>query len=103
MERTVSLELTPQDVIYTDSRTARMLRFFWGYPHRDRTKDFSGMDASDISPGSYVLVNWKKIDFVNKRFGSVRPKFYDHTPNNWRESLSIGEATLYWVSSEDQQ
>jgi len=52
MGRTAALELTPQDVIYTDSRTARVLRFFWEYPHQDRIKEISGRDAADISPGS---------------------------------------------------
>jgi len=61
------------------------------------------LPVPDISPGSYVLVNRNKIDALNKKYGYDQPMFYDHIPNNWRESVLIGEAALYRVPSKDHQ
>src|SRR6266581_1607158 len=54
VERATSLILGPGDSLYTDSRTARVLEFFWHYPGATGTHDFENLRVDQVRPGSFV-------------------------------------------------
>ncbi len=95
--RSIAQQLTPDDVVFTDSSTTKLLDFYWKYPPQSKTMDFAGMDAADIPKGAYVFINRIKADFLNKTYGYVLPKFYDNLPARWQLKLLQGKGELYWV------
>ncbi len=97
VERTVSRMLKPDDPLYTDSRTAWVLNFFWKYPKEARTKDFAGMGIDDIPTEVYVLINRERVQFLNSNYGYVPPKFYDDVPRHWLLKWRGNHAELYWI------
>lgn len=97
VERVVGNILRPTDTVYTDSRTARVLEFFWGYPKKPHTVDFEGMETKDISTGSFVLINRRKVDFLGFAYGYKAPKFYREAPSHWRLKWKESKAELYEI------
>ena len=97
VERTVSRMLKPDDPLYTDSRTAWVLNFFWKYPKEARTKDFAGMGIDEIPTEVYVLINRERVKFLNSNYGYVPPKFYDDVPRHWLLKWRGNHAELYWI------
>jgi 4-amino-4-deoxy-L-arabinose transferase-like glycosyltransferase len=97
VERRISHMLGPGDPIYTDSRTASVLNFFWKYPKEARTRDFEGMGINDVPRGVYVLINRNRIEFLNSLYGNGLPKFYENIPNDWLLKWGGNRAELYWV------
>lgn len=97
VERAISHMLAPSDPIYTDSRTAWVLEFFWKYPKKTRTWDFEDMEINDVPSRVYVLINRKRADFLNSTYGYTLPKFYEDIPNDWLLKWSGNRAELYWV------
>jgi len=89
--------LKPGDIIYTDSRTAWVLKFFWKYPKETRTFDFTGMAVNEIPEEAYVLINRDRADFINEADGYVLPEFYCDLPDYWELKWRKNRAELYWV------
>lgn len=102
-ERAISRMLAPKDIIYTDSRTASILRFFWKYPQKNGISDFECMAIEDIPKGAYVLINRGIADSLNSNYGYMLPKFYTDLPNHWVLKWSSGQAELYWVPAQEEQ
>lgn len=96
-ERTVAGMIGPDETVYTDSRTPRVLRFFWGYPERTALHDFSGMQAGDVPEGALVFINRKKAGFLNSWYGYELPEFYDGAPGGWKLEWKGPDAELYRV------
>ncbi|MCK4822297.1 hypothetical protein KA005_41425, partial [bacterium] len=101
--RRVSRLLTPQDPVYTDSRTAWVLNFFWKYPEQTRTTDFAGMRAEDIPENTYVLINPARLTFMHHNYGYKIPKFIGHIPKGWELKWQYDQARLYWKSGDISQ
>jgi 4-amino-4-deoxy-L-arabinose transferase-like glycosyltransferase len=99
VERDLARMLSPDTPLYTDSRTAWLLRFFWSYPTKMATADFAGMQATEIPPGSYVFVNPRRVEIV-LHYGYKRPAFLDAAPAGWVPRWERGPARLYQVPRE---
>lgn len=98
VERIVSRLLSPQGrVIYTDQRSAQVLRLFWKYPEQAQIHDFSCLASKDLSSGAYVLVNRDRSDFLNSKYGYCLPQFYEKVPSDWSLKWSNKRAQLYRV------
>ncbi len=101
VERAVTHMLSPGTPLYTDVRTAWLLRFFWSYPTQTATHDFSGMQAGDIPPGAYVLLNPKRVEIV-LHYGYRPPPFFESPPVTWLQRWESAPARLYLVPRGDQ-
>ena len=97
VERVVYRHLSPRDTVYTDSRTASVLPFFWKYPEKSHFVNFEGMATAEVPSGVYVLVNRHRMDFLASTYGVRPPEFYASPPAHWREKWKAPDATLYWV------
>jgi 4-amino-4-deoxy-L-arabinose transferase-like glycosyltransferase len=98
VERSVSRIVSPDTPLYTDSRTAWLLTFFWSYPKQTATVDFARMQASEIPPGAYVFVNPRGVEVV-LHYGYRPPAFLDAAPAGWVPRWESGPARLYQVPS----
>jgi 4-amino-4-deoxy-L-arabinose transferase-like glycosyltransferase len=96
VERGLARMLSPGTPLYTDSRTAWLLRFFWSYPTKPATVDFAGMQAGEIPPGAYVFVNPRRVEVV-LHYGYRPPAFLDAPPAGWVPRWESGPARLYQV------
>lgn len=97
VERAVARQLSPSDVLYTDSRTASVLRFFWKYPERDGLASFEGRRLSEIPAGAYVLINRPRMEFLRSVYGVSPPEFYQAVPSQWRLQWRANGGELYQV------
>jgi len=97
VERSLQHILTTNDVIYTDTRTAWVLHFFWKYPPVQRTYDFSDRDDSDFRTSAYVLINRNRVDFLKSMYLYKPPKFYNNIPHHWKLKWSGYNAELYYI------
>jgi 4-amino-4-deoxy-L-arabinose transferase-like glycosyltransferase len=97
VERVVYRRLSPRDTIYTDARTASVLRFFWKYPAESHFVNFEGMATARVPSGVHVLINRHRMDFLAGTYGVRPPEFYTTVPPHWRETWKAPGATLYWV------
>lgn len=96
-ERKVARIIGHEDMIYTDTRTPRILRFFWGYSQKAEFRDFAGMNANDVRSGALVLINRKKAGFLNSWYGYQLPEFYADIPVEWVLEWKGLDAELYRV------
>ncbi|MFC2164541.1 ArnT family glycosyltransferase [Acidobacteriota bacterium] len=97
VERQVSHIISPQDRILTDTRTARVLNFFWKYPQTVLTKDFEGMKTEDVPGGVFVLINRNRLNFLKTAYNYVFPEFIENRPEHWLLKWSTDGAELHWV------
>jgi len=72
-----------------------MLQFYGKFPENTDTRDFAGLSAENILPGSYVLINENKVEFLHKAYGYVAPLFYKQLPTDWQKEWFNGPVTLY--------
>jgi hypothetical protein len=100
VERAVARQLSPSDVLYTDSRTASVLRFYWKYPERDGLASFEGRGPSEIPAGAYVLINRPRMEFLRSVYGNSPPEFYQTVPSRWRLRWRGNGGELYQVPAE---
>ena len=98
--RRVSHLLTPQDPVFTDSRTAWVLIFFWGYPAQTKTTDFEGKMAEDIPENAYILINPTRLTFLHRNYGYEIPVFTENIPEDWELKWQYDQARLYWKSGK---
>ena len=89
--------VTPDALVYTDVRSAAVLKLFWKYSSQLRMHEFSGMGADDIPAGAYVLINRGRVDWINSKYGYSLPQFYKNIPDHWMLKLDKARAQLYWV------
>jgi 4-amino-4-deoxy-L-arabinose transferase-like glycosyltransferase len=97
VEREVSRILSPQDRALTDSRTAWVLNFFWGYPQKVLTEDFEGMKSDEVPEGVFVLINRNRLNFLNRAYNYGVPEFVEDRPARWVLKWSGNGAALYWI------
>ncbi len=96
-ERVVSRILAPADPLYTDSRTSRVLDFFWHYDKAAHAHDFTGMRAEDIPAGSFVLINKERVEFLRLVYSYKPPQFYTTPPKSWISKWHSDHADLYQI------
>lgn len=96
-ERKVARIIDQGDVIYTDTRTPRILQFFWGFSQKAEFRDFAGMKAKNVRAGALVLINRKKAGFLNSWYGYQLPEFYADVPAWWVLEWKGLDAELYRV------
>lgn len=99
VERSIASVISPQDRVYTDSRTAVVLNFFWHYPASALTSDFEHLRADQVSPDSYVLINRNRVETLNAFYGYAPPEFYASPPHDWEMRWQGVRAELYRTSS----
>lgn len=97
LERQMAHVVSPDDRVFTDSRTASVLKLFWGFPDSAGTVDFEGSSADQIASDSYVLVNENRLTWLGKAFGYDAPAFYGKPPAAWRIEKSTDGGRLYYV------
>jgi len=97
VERQVSHIISPKDITLTDTRTAWVLNFFWKYPQTVLTKDFEGMETDKVPERVFVLINRKRLNFLNEAYNYVFPEFIKNIPEHWLLKWSADGAELYWV------
>jgi 4-amino-4-deoxy-L-arabinose transferase-like glycosyltransferase len=102
VERALAPIVAPTDRLYSDKRTIRVLTFFWRYPEEVSARDFQGMDASDIPPGSMVLINHDKLDFLKSSYDYAVPAFCEDVPPHWtpKRQWKTRRAVLYEVGPD---
>ena len=96
----------PEKEIYTDDRSVRIFNFFSGYSYSDRIKNFntyryisSERDYKNVFilnfdniKDSYVVVNWKIINFLTSMRPDIKfPKEIYDPPENWILKKEIGK------------
>ncbi len=97
VERSVVRLISPSDKLYTDTRTAWVLEFFWKYPKSPNVHDYAGLDKSNITDSSYVLINRERADYIHTTYDYSLPKFYNDIPVNWLLKWHNATAELYFV------
>jgi hypothetical protein len=99
VERSIATVISPRDPIYTDSRTAAVMQFFWHYPAAARTVDFEHLQVDQVNPGSFVLINRDQVETLHAYYGYAPPDFYARPPRDWVLTWSADRAELYRVPS----
>jgi 4-amino-4-deoxy-L-arabinose transferase-like glycosyltransferase len=94
VERSTARMIPPDTTLYTDARTAWLLRFFWSYPAQTATRDFTGVPASAIPPGAHVLLNPKRVAIM-LNYGQHPPAFFETPPAAWVKRWEGASARLY--------
>jgi 4-amino-4-deoxy-L-arabinose transferase-like glycosyltransferase len=100
VERRVAQIVKPMEALYTDSRTAWMLQFFWHYPRGNATDDFEALEANKIPAGSYVLINPERLDLLTGAYHYHPPRFIGNIPPHWQSIWHYQAAVLYRVMPE---
>jgi hypothetical protein len=103
--RDIALKASPQEPVYTDPLSRKALEFSWKYPLTTQVRDFEGMQAEDIQPGSLVLVDSNRLDWLHvnvsrwltKDYGYHPPAFASKAPASWKVMQRGMYATLYRV------
>jgi hypothetical protein len=95
VERELARRLSPGTRLYSDRRTIRVLRFFWGWPAVSNSHDFRGLDAPAIPAGSLVLVNPEKLHFLTETYGYDVPLLREPVPPGWQVTHLSRGAVLY--------
>ena len=98
VERSIATVISPRDPVYTDSRTAEVMKFFWHYPETTRTSDFEHLRVDQVNPGAYVLINRSRVEILNEFYGYVPPDFYAKPPSEWEATWRGDRAELYRTS-----
>ncbi|MGV3720199.1 MAG: hypothetical protein ACO1SX_04745, partial [Actinomycetota bacterium] len=100
-ERVAARSLSPRDPLYTDSRTLRVMEFFWSFPKQLAGVDFRGLSSSDIPPGAYVLVNKNKLRMLEGYYDYGVPAFCREAPPEWSVVSKGGGVVLYRTPIDD--
>ena len=90
-ERAVSAYFSgrPDGPIYTDSRTASVLEYFFEYRNGEMLRNFDGVEWNSLD-GSYVLVNFPRLRFLWKYYGQrFHPIIFDPPPS-WQRVAVFG-------------
>jgi len=95
----------PGDRLYTDPLSRKGLQFYWGYPAQMNVVDFEQMDRDDVEPGSFVLVDRYRLDWLDvnvsmwltEDYGYHEPEFSGGDPAGWDVRWRSPYATLYRV------
>ena len=103
--REVAAHTTPQDVVYADPLSRKALEFFWRYPQSSKLVDLEGLQATDVAPGSYVIVDKTRLQWLNvnvsmwltKDYGYHAPGFAVARPDDWKPVWRNQSSTLYKV------
>ena len=103
--REVARLVPPSEMVYTDPLSGKSLEFHWKYPHSARLVNFEGMAAEDVRPGSFVLVdrarlNWLKVNvgmWLTRDYGYHEPAFASAPPATWERLWGNQQSTLYRV------
>jgi hypothetical protein len=103
--RDLSRRVTPQDVVYADPLSRKGLEFYWKYPASTKLTDFEGLDASAIQPGSYVVVDTNRLQWLSvnvsmwltKPYGYHAPSFAKQRPPAWKPVWRNAYSALYKV------
>jgi hypothetical protein len=100
-ERLAARSLSPRDPLYTDSRTLRVMQFFWSFPKQLAGVDFRGLSSQDIPPGAYVLVNKNKLRLLEGYYDYGVPAFCREAPPEWNVVSKGDGVVLYRTPIED--
>lgn len=100
VERRAALDISPADTVYTDETTMGGLRFFWGFQEDDGARAFTGLEASDLTGGSLVLVNHHQLRRRQDIIGYQPPKWVLDPPEDWEAVKRWDQAVLYRVPLE---
>jgi 4-amino-4-deoxy-L-arabinose transferase-like glycosyltransferase len=96
----------PDDTVYTDPLSRKALEFHWQYPAKTAIVDFEGMNRGEIRPGSFVLVdknrlNWLDVNvsmWLTEDYGYHEPEFSQSPPEAWKVVWRNRYATLFRVN-----
>lgn len=74
----------PTDLVYTNHRAKKLLRFFWGYPEQMNTKIWP-MNAKKIKNNAYVVVWRWRLKHEARKFRGRRnhPAYTSSPPRSW--------------------
>ena len=88
-------DVPPQVPLYTDSRSASVLEFFFGYPAQPRARDFRAMKETELPPGSLVFFHPARADKLHSWYKYPLPSFYTSVPGTWKQVWAEEGAFLY--------
>lgn len=100
-ERMAARCISPRDPLYTDSRTLRVLEFFWSFPRQLAAVDFQNLAVDEIPAGAYVLVNRDKLRLLENYYQYGVPAFCREAPPEWEVVTAGGGMVLYRTPSDD--
>jgi hypothetical protein len=75
--------------IYTDSRTEAILEYFYQYQVDDQVVAFDDVDLAGLSE-AYVIVNWKRLFFLNRLYRTPISEVLYHPPASWEGIARLG-------------
>jgi hypothetical protein len=103
--RIVAIKIKKNDIVYTDYRTASSLTFFRTRtlsPSNAFTIPYENISVKEIKPGSYVLIDKKKIEFLRKSYNYNSPSWIDTKHIGWTKVWSDMDAVLYRIMNDSK-
>lgn len=74
----------PDKPVYTDPRTIKLLEYFFEYNNTDMLRDFTEVELKSVN-NSYVLVNFRRLIFLNMYYGTKFQPALFNPPPSWRQ------------------
>ncbi len=83
------LEYPLTHTIYTDPRTEEILEYYYEYQYDKQIKTFDAGDSKSWE-NAYIVVNWERLFFLNRRYGFDIPQFLYQSPPQWKPYARLG-------------
>jgi hypothetical protein len=75
--------------IYTDSRTEKILEYFYQYQYDEQILNFDDADVNTLK-NTYIIANWERLFFLERVWSVPIPEYLYHPPPEWRQYAKIG-------------
>jgi hypothetical protein len=98
--RDAASKLDAATTVYTDNRTAAALVFFRSgkiLPDDSKNVPFENVAITSMKPGSYVLIDKGRVDFLTASYDYHAPAFVAMPPPSWTKVWADKKVTLYRV------
>jgi hypothetical protein len=82
----------PDRPVYSDVRTAMVLRLFYHYEMNDYFREYP---KEPPAGPAYVAANWFWLNFLNQNYTVPIPDFAHHPPASWVQVLGDGQDANY--------
>lgn len=108
------LKSVPEKTVYTDPRSAEILKYLFNFERNNFVEGFNKYDALEFNKDrnnlvdlngihdAYVVVNWRMINALLTNYKDMKlPPEVKEIPKNWQEKSSYGneisKLTVYYV------
>lgn len=84
------------DRIFSDTRTREVLSYFYGYESDEYLVDFTNLAVDEIVKG-IVVINWERLNFLNRWYEYEIPHFAQNPPTTWRKIREFNNCIIYRI------